>query len=48
MRLKKIAQKSPQLPKKVVTYLRHFFFFFLGSLALSFKINKPPPPTPPP
>jgi hypothetical protein len=27
---KKIARKSPQLPKKVLTYLRHFFFFFRG------------------
>jgi hypothetical protein len=26
--LKKIARKSPQLPKKVLTYLRRFFFFF--------------------
>jgi hypothetical protein len=25
-RLKKIARRSPQPPKKVVTYLRHFFF----------------------
>jgi hypothetical protein len=23
----KIARKSPQLPKKIVTYLRHFFFY---------------------
>jgi hypothetical protein len=27
-RVKKIARKSPQLPKKVLAYLRHFFFFF--------------------
>jgi hypothetical protein len=39
-RLKKIARKSPQPPKKAVTYLRHFFFFsrrplYLGTGAAS-------------
>jgi hypothetical protein len=27
-RYKKIARKSPQLPTKTLTHLRHFFFFF--------------------
>jgi hypothetical protein len=28
---KKIARKSPQLPKKAVTYLRHFIFIFFAA-----------------